>query len=168
MTQQPNWKVIANLGDVNPIEYGGYFVFEDTTGVYPPEAELLIAPDEDEDGATWLVYRFALDRCTLIDGILSDNQFHPNFPAWFAKPESERVNRPQDTTYLSNVACCFSMELEELQRLFISDSAVERAHGYRAVGDYHGFVNLDSDPLTLTRDEVTARYQDTIAELKAR
>ena len=46
---QPVWSCIANLGDVNPIDYGGYFVYIDTTGVYPPEAELLIAPSDNDD-----------------------------------------------------------------------------------------------------------------------
>jgi hypothetical protein len=157
-TQQPEWKLIAQLGDANPLDYGGYFIYEDTTGVYAPEGELLISPDSDEDGQ-WTVYRFSIDRCTLENGILSDNRFHPDSAAWFAKPESEKANRPQDTTYLSNVADFCGMPLEEMQRLFISDSPVERAHGYRAVGEYHGFDNLDQYPLTFkSREEVEARY----------
>jgi len=28
---------VANLGDANPIDNGGFFVLRDTTGVYPPE-----------------------------------------------------------------------------------------------------------------------------------
>lgn len=158
---QPNWKLIAQLGDVHPIDYGGYFVYEDTTGVYVPEAELLISPDDDE--GQWLVYRFRLNRCTLMDGVLSDNKYHPDCAAWFAKPDRERATRPQDTTYLSNVADYCGMTLEEMHRLFISESPVERAHGYRAVGDYHGFENLDSYPLTLNRAEAEERYSGELA-----
>lgn len=45
-TKQPRWKLVAQLGDVHPIDYGGYFVYRDTTGVYEEEAEVLmvIAP----------------------------------------------------------------------------------------------------------------------------
>ncbi len=43
---QPKWKLLANLGDANPIDYGGYFVYRDETGVYRDEAEKLISPDE--------------------------------------------------------------------------------------------------------------------------
>jgi hypothetical protein len=157
-TRQPEWKLLANLGDVHPIDYGGYFVYEDATGVYPAEAELLESPDSDE--GVWTVYRFTLERCTLVNGVLSDNKFHPEHAAWFAQPECGRANRPQDTTYLSNIANLYGMKLEEMQRLFISDSPVERAHAYRAVGEFHGFENLDSYPMTFkNRAEVEARYK---------
>lgn len=87
-TQQPTWKLIANLGDVHPIDYGGYFVYVDETGTYEAEAELLEVP-EDED-RTYRVYRFILDRCTLTNGVLSDNKFHPDHPA--EETKSNEVN----------------------------------------------------------------------------
>lgn len=162
---QPKWKLIANLGDRNPIDYGGYFVYIDETGVYDPEAELLEVTNENDCEATeWSVYRFSLERCTLENGILSDNKYHKDHAAWFAKPERERAERPQDTTYLKNVADCMGMELEALQAMFCSDNPIERAHAYRCVGEYHGFENLDSYPLTFTdRAEVEARYAEEIA-----
>ncbi|NCC40917.1 MAG: hypothetical protein EOM21_16010 [Gammaproteobacteria bacterium] len=43
MTNQPVWKVIHNLGDATPLEYGGAFLLVDETGVYAPE---LIVWDE--------------------------------------------------------------------------------------------------------------------------
>lgn len=169
-TNQPEWKFVANLGDAHPIDHGGFFVFEDTTGVYAPEAELLESPDSDD--GTWTVYRFSLDKCTLtltkplrphamaMDGyVLSNNKFHPEMPAWFAKPELEYLMRPQDTTYLSCVAKCHGVDLDELRRMFCSDNILERAMAYRAVGDFHGFENFDSYPLTFTeRAEVEKRY----------
>jgi hypothetical protein len=136
-------KLIAQLGDVSPIEYGGYFIYEDENGA--AEAEFLIAPSEPEDKGKWFAYRFALDRCTLINGVLSDNRFHSDKPEWFA-------------SRLEDVARFVGMELSEMQRLLISDSPVERAHGYEAIGSYHGFENLDSYPLTLTEDEARKRY----------
>ena len=167
---QPDWKLIANLGDVNPIDYGGYFVYEDTTDVYPPEAELLVSPDDDDSGEGWTVYRFCLDRCTLTPDangelILSDNSFHPDYPAWFAEPESRRRERPQDTCYLSNVAELMGQTLEQLQADFCADDPRVRAQAYLSVGSYHGFENFDSYPLTFKkRADVEARYA---AELSA-
>ena len=38
--------------------------------------------------------------------------------------------------------------------------AIERANAYRAIGQYHGEENLDSDPLTLTKEEAEERYED--------
>jgi hypothetical protein len=161
MTNQPKWKLIARLGDANPIDHGGYFVYADETCVYAPEAELLEV--EGEDAANkWTVYRFSLERCVYdhVNGILSDNKFHPNFAAWFAKPERERKERPQDTTYLSDVARSNGIETEQLIELFTSGSATERAHAYKMVGEYHGFDNLDQYPLIFTnRSEVEARYK---------
>lgn len=163
---QPKWKLIANLGDVNPIDYGGYFIYIDETGVYDPEAELLIAPeDEDEDGnGEWTIYRFELERCTYIDGILSDNRFHPELSAWFAQSPAERAERPQDTTNLANVASFIDSTEDALQTDLCSDDPIARAHAYRAIGDYHGFENFDSYPITLrNRAEVEARYAEEIA-----
>jgi hypothetical protein len=156
MTNQP---ILANLGDNDPIEYGGYFVFDD-------HAELLVVPEFDEDGeildtnddARWIVYRFDLQRCTFIDGVLSDNPYHPDKSAWFAGTAAERAARPQDTTYLENIVEDTGVELEELIEAFCSDDPVERAEAYLRVADYHGYENFDSYPLTLTRAEVEERY----------
>ena len=153
---QPDWECIAQLGDANPTEYGGYWIFRDKTGVYAPEGEYLFCPD-DEDGE-YEVYRFSLDKCTFINGVLSDNKFHPECSAWFATPEVRRDERPQDTTYLSNIASCMDSSVEELIGMFTSDDIVERAEAYRMVGEYHGFMNLDEYPLHLTRAEVERRY----------
>jgi hypothetical protein len=156
---QPHWALIANLGDVNPIDHGGYFVYRDKTGVYCEEAELLESPDDDEDG-TWRVYRFPLDVCTFTDGILSDNPYHPSVSAWFAQPESEHRARPQDTTYLSNVAECVGTDSADLTTMFCSTDPLKRAEAYRAVGEYHGFDNLDSDPIEFTdRKDIEGRYE---------
>lgn len=162
---QPKWKLIANLGDASPLEYGGYFIYEDETGVYPPEAELLEVLNEDEpdeDRLKYRVYRFILEQCTLTDGILSDNKYHPLHPAWFAEPESERTNRPQDTTYLKNVADYIGSTLEEMQSMFCSNNPLDRATAYRAIGEYHGLENLDDYPLELTRTEAIERYKDEV------
>lgn len=156
---QPDWECIAQLGDNDPIDHGGYWILRDKTGVYPEEAELLVVPDDDDDGE-YIVYRFVLERCTFIDGVLSDNKFHPDHAAWWAGTEKERKARPQDTTYLKNIADFVGMELEELVADFCSEDAVKRAMAYRAVGDYHGFDNLDSYPLTLKRREVKKRYKE--------
>ena len=168
MSKQPVWKFIANLGDAHPIKYGGLFVYVDETGVYPPEAELLVEPSDEEwhdddrkefeaDGKPhestlrWKVYRFILEPCTYINGILSDNKFHPNHPAWFAKYLhliASSSGQPDDRAFIS---------------MFLSDDPCERAWAWRAVGEYHGWENLDSYPLTLTREEVNERYKDLIA-----
>ena len=155
---QPDWECIAQLGDANPIDHGGYWILRDKTGVYPEEAELLVVPDVD--GGEYTAYRFVLEPCTYINGVLSDNPFHPDKPAWWAGTKDDRKVRPQDTTYLKNIADFIGMEVDELADHFCSDDPLQRAMAYRAVGDYHGFDNLDSYPLTMTRREVKARYKE--------
>lgn len=150
---QPVWKLVANLGDVNPLDHGGFFVYVDETGVYPPEAEVLEVnengfDDEDDDKGEWVVHRFILEPCTYINGILSDNKFHPECPAWFADD-------------IKSLATFVDMEVEELIRLFCSNAPLEQAVAWRAVGDYWGCYELDHYPLTFTsRSELKARYPD--------
>lgn len=146
-TAQPRWTMIKNLGDRSPIEYGGFFIYRDMTGQYEAEAEILDPIEENDKIARWEIRRFTLDRCTWIDGILSDNQFHPEMPAWFATPESERASRPQDTTYLADVARAAGIEDEtELRDQLCSEIPVVRAVAYREIGNYHGWDNFDAYP----------------------
>jgi len=145
---QPTWKLIANLGDANPIDHGGIFVYVDVTGAYSPEVEVLEEPTDDEgDNGTWTAYRFELTRCTFIDGILSDNAFHPDHPAWFADK-------------LAQIASTCDTPLAEL----IADLCGERgiaclANAWTDIGRVEGLDNLDHDPLTFARRiEVMRRY----------
>lgn len=140
---QPNFKCVANLGDANPIEYGGYFVLVDETGVYPAECVVLDTYNDAYADPHYDIYRFIMDKCTYIDGILSDNKFHPELPAWFANP----------IAHLDNVAKYISSTLEELIKLLCSDNPIERAMAYKALGDYHCFINFDTDPLKYKYDE---------------
>ncbi len=150
MSAQPEWKLVAQLGDANPIEYGGYFVYVDETGVYPPEAELLDAPDCDEK-QRWNVYRFILEPCTFINGILSDNRFHPDKPAWFA----DRLHA---------VAGYCDFDMEEMISALTGNDIKAKAWAWKAIGEYHGMNNLDDYPLTFNRAEVEARYAEELAK----
>lgn len=190
---QPQWKIIANLGDANPIDHGGTFVFVDETNVHTPQIEVLESvggetEDEynehdeliSEGNEKWVVYRFDIDQCTYgkmvngkwqplnhydEEGILSDNQFHPDYPAWFAEPESQRSEVPQDF-YLSSVAKYVDFDLYDLIKAFCSNDPLERAVAYKAVADYHGINNIDSYPLTFdSRKEVEKRYEAILKQL---
>lgn len=148
---QPIWKYIANLGDGTPLTYGGLFVYTDETGVYAPEMVRVEPPSDEMDldspKARWELRRAILEPCTYINGILSDNPFHPAHPVWFADD-------------IESLASFIGMESEELIALFLSSDPCERAHAWRAVGDYFGWDNLDSYPSQLTREEIEARYTD--------
>lgn len=149
-TNQPNWKFITNLDDCNPLDHGGLFVYEDTTGVYAPEMELLQPLSEDPE--EWEVRRAILEPCTFTNGILSDNKFHPDKPAWFADK-------------LESLASTMGTTVEQMIEDFTSDNAIARANAWRCVGDYFGWDNLDSYPLRFSdRAELEERYAEEIAE----
>ena len=145
---QPDWELVAQLGDTHPIEHGGLFVFVDKTGVYAPEAEHWQEPEDHvelEDG-TWEVHRFILENCTYIDGILSDNKYHPQHPAWFAKD-------------LPTLASGMGLTVDEFAAWFTSNNPVERAWAWLEVGQYWGYDNLDNYPDRYNHDEIKARVK---------
>lgn len=129
-----------------------------------PEEELEIDEDGpliDEDSEDvdqchqWLVYRFSLEPCTWENGILSDNRFHPDKPAWFAHP---RNDRPQDTTHFYDLANTSGYSEDDLVVWFTSLDPVERLKGWREVGMVHGWENLDHYPLTFNTRAGIATY----------
>jgi hypothetical protein len=140
-TQQPEWKLVAQLGDVNPIEHGGYFVFEDLTGVYAPEGETVRRTFEDK----FEIHRFILEPCTYINGVLSDNKYHPETPVWFADS-------------IGAVSSWAGVVPVEFIAALTGDNIVDKARAWYDVGSYFGFFELDSYPLIMSREEVEARY----------
>ncbi len=146
-TQQPDWRFVANLGDVNPVEHGGCFVFEDATGQYPPEMEVwennLDYKEEDTPGE-WTVFRFCLERCTYVDGVLSDNEFHREHEVWFAD-------------CVESVADFAGWEKEVLIEALCSDDARKRGVAYLDLTLYYGITSFDDTPFSLTEDEVRER-----------
>jgi hypothetical protein len=146
-SQQPVWKFVANLGDANPIEHGGYAVFVDETGVYAPECELLETP-EDTGREVWEVRRIVCDTCTLHpEGFISDNRFHPGKAAWFGSVED-----------LQELASFTGQSVADITGQFTSEDPLQRAQAWRTVGEYYGFINLDEYPRYFNREEITQRW----------
>jgi hypothetical protein len=141
MANQPKWAFVANLGDLNPLDHGGYLVYRDRTGVYPPEAVRIEPRDR-----SWYVARFVLEPCTYQDGVLSDNPFHPDRPAWFAK-DLPAIGRFMGDDGPDGV-------IEDL----CSEDPVQRALGYQAVGLYLGFHQFGDAEIVTGRVEMRRRY----------
>jgi len=145
-TNQPLWRMVANLGDVNPIEYGGMFVYIDRRKHYEPEIEVLAVLNNDQS-LSWEIYRTTLEPHTYIDGVLSDNKFHPEFPVWYADK-------------IHDVAQTVGMEDLELINLLCSQIPVERAHAYIAIADNFGWHEFDSYARTYSkRSELPRRIR---------
>ena len=143
-TQQPEWELVGTIGDVNPVDYGGGFVFRDKTVVYEPEVEY-IEPngDEPEDGVT--VYRVSMEKHTFIDGILSDNPYHPGIFVWYADK-------------LASVCKTCDCHLDELIAALCGDDPSSKAWAYETMAICWGWGEFDHYPLTLTAEEAEKRY----------
>jgi hypothetical protein len=151
MADQPKWAFVANLGDVNPLDHGGLLVYRDRTGVHPPEAVRIEPRDHDdvpeqERDRSWYVTRFVLEPCTHQDGVLSDNPYHPDQPAWFAKD-------------LHAIAASFgSCDRAALIADLCSKDPVRLALGYQAIGLYFGFHEFADADIITGRVEMRRRY----------
>lgn len=148
-TQQPEWELVGTIGDRNPVEYGGGYVFRDKTGVYDPEVEWIepmpSAPYRGS-GSGVTVYRVPMERHTYVDGILSDNSYHPDKAVWYAND-------------LDAVCRYCDCDRDELIGNLCGDDPVARAWAYETLANYHGWYEFDHYPLTLTADEAEKRYE---------
>jgi len=127
-TKQPNWELIANLGDVHPADYGGFLVYRDTTGVYGPEVEVYEPNQEEETGGT--LYRFMLET--------GDDE-------WFMDK-------------LPEVAGSCGQDVEEYRNDLKSGDPVKIALVYRGLTSYFGCFEFDQYPLTLAEKDAQERY----------
>lgn len=143
-TNQPKWRFVANLGDATPLDHGGAFVFRDATGVYG--VEMVVFEGMEDDEKTTSVSRILCERCTLTNGILSDNKSHPLYEVWFAKR-------------LHEVAEFCGMEESELQRLLCSDDPCELGFAYQILIGFHGPFEFDQYPEKMTRAEIRKYYR---------
>lgn len=146
MSKQPEWEYIANLGDASPLDYGGYFIFRDKTGVYPAEGEYY---DPDDHKA----YRILLERLE----VWADHLI----PYGFSKKELPHP-LPDYIEWFDNdipaIAETNGIDPLELQTMFTSFDTLVLAQAYRNLADYRGWIELDSYPLDLTRKEAKKRY----------
>lgn len=172
MTNQPEWKLIAMLGDVDPISYGGSFIYHDLTGVYPDECEYIDAPDSDD--GEWRIYRFILDRhkiVTITD--LATNTDHDLLVVPFncdaSWPHAIATYDEWFNRDLDKVASYVGQPIEELREAFTSSDSRIRAQAFLDIGAYHGMANLDSYPIVInSRDEIDLRYADDLREMNKR
>lgn len=139
---QPKWRCVANIGDVNPVEYGGFFVGVDENGVYDPEAIVL---DHNEDTESWTVYRFTLEAHTYQDKVLSDNPYHSNQGAWYDDKLTE---------------ICETMGIDELCLIsqLCSHNPIDRAAGYSELVLYFGPHEFDEYPLEFESEKSVRAY----------
>lgn len=132
-------KLLANLGDVNWLEYGGSLVFDDES------LHIIYAGEADDE--PYEVYRVSLDPCTYSNGVLSDNLYHPGVPAWFA-------------VTLGDVAKTTGAAVDDIIRRLCAVDVVVRGSAYLDLISFHGAYEFDSYPLVVSRVEVEQMYSE--------
>lgn len=153
-TEQPVWEFVANLGDVDVAHHGGFLVYRDTTGVYPPEVELYQA-DDDETGGT--KYRFQLEPPRFNTCSHGPSDPCPGYPSKCPNPVL------YDEWWLKDVPAVAEQcggNAAELLADLESDDVVRRASAYRDLVAYHGADEFDSYPVRLTEVEAEERYKN--------
>ncbi len=146
MTQQPEWRLAGSTGDVDPIAYGGGFIYRDATGVYPPEMTWF-EPASDEE---WKE-RGDNSRVTVYRVILEDK---PEAEWWFDR--------------LADVASFAGQQLEEMRAAAKSENLTERAWVYDSLIHYYGVEEFDSYPVTMTESEAYERFAEEMSAARKR
>ena len=163
MTQQPVWKKVGTVGDINPLDYDGGFVYVDTTGVYPPEMEYIEVQsmcDGREDGP-WKVYRVVLDPPrfkTLTEKGRTTISYSSHALPASARGDTWCWYKEWYVRDLPDVAASIGSTALHLIRGLFSKDPMRRAAVYLDMALYHGWENFDNDPMTFTdRAEIEAR-----------
>ena len=140
-------KSVAQIGDVNPIEYGGGYVFKADNET--PRLEYVHGLDETHPKA-WdldLDDLAQTDRatCTLYRVDLGGNG--QDFLDW------------HDWIDWKEISDFTSQELADYSASALDDIGA-RAQAVQDAAAYHGWINFDQYPLQLTLTELIARWKD--------
>lgn len=152
---QPNYQLVANLGDANPLDHGGFFVYKDQEGRHDPLVEWF-------DPERLQVWRFELEPLVDHKGMLVPAEMYAQrkqlpkpvgaWEVWFSK-------------HVPYAADHNGMKAAELRRLLCSKDILNRARGYQIMAeiDPQGFD--PEGPLQLaSKTEAALRYQEEIGK----
>jgi hypothetical protein len=158
-TNQPIWKLAGTVGDVNPIDYSGGFIYTDETGIYPPELEWIESEDSHKAEPTnWTVYRILLERCAMvkIDGAF--RLITANYKPDWTHPIDRYIEWFDES--IKNVSDSSGIPIADLETMLCSPDPKQLAQAYLELAQYHGWENFDSYPLKFTdRSELETRYK---------
>jgi hypothetical protein len=116
-TNQPKWQLVANLGDVNPFDHGGFFIWKDLTGKYDLEATILLLDEENEDKIQEV--RILMEKCNALDEFFADD--------------------------LDSIASFAGQDRQELIDQLASDEPIARGRAYQALTMYYNVENFGGD-----------------------
>lgn len=137
-------KILENLGDKHPLDYGGYIIYR----VRDPKIE--------GPGASWVQAEF-WDEPLEVDRDEPQKDLYEVY-RWQIEPDVFRELSWVDSW--DEVAESIGMKASKFIEMARSANPVDRALIYEAVGRHHGFENLDSYPERYTRKEMEERWPE--------
>lgn len=142
-TKQPRWKFACGIGDINPIDYGGGIVYQDTTGVYDPEL-VYFEPASDKEwhndkkNCKVTIYRLILERDITRE--------------WWYKE-------------LPEIAKYAGFEVKDIKPdMSIQDKAIL----YSDLISYFGAYEFDQYPIVMTQREAEVRYRKELKTIRSK
>jgi hypothetical protein len=139
--QRTRCRVVGELGDVNPVEYGGGFVLACTGGGRSEQThEIEIAPyGQEEEGEDGPLTVFRVDI--------------PEGDVW----EDQSWAKPRD------IARSMGMSERELRALGAAGATpLQKASAIEALAGYHGWHELDQYPLKFSPAELRRRWRSLL------
>lgn len=149
MSKQEKWRVVA-VDDSS-------CVFVDDNG---SDNSVMEVVEDLPIGKT--LYRFNIDRLTTYQGCLVT--CHIAALAQDPKGLPHPIEKYNEWFFdsLEKVGTFVSLELAEIVALLCHEDPIQRSIAYRAIGDYHGFLNLDHYP------ENVRTWKRTLGKSKAK
>ena len=173
-TKQPSWKCVGHIGDIDPIAYGGGFVYQDETGVYPPELTYFEPLSDEEwknsrESTPLTIYRLVLDppRFKTLTELGKRTILASDLPPSERGKTWEWYNEWYVDKLPSVAQTCGVTPLRLLRELF-SRKPLTRAMAYQELIAYFGPFEFDQYPLQMTEGEAYAHYAEEMKLVRTR
>ena len=160
-----SYEIRAVVGDVNPIQYGGWLIGLKESHV---DAIVIEPIDWEEtgkrqgDGIDCLTYRVALDRfklvCSVDDPINDTGFLVPDHwdNTWPWGPENhEWWDTPE---FRQNFMDAMQLPWSEFTDSICSGDSVKRALAWKEISEFYGMHELDDQPIRETEAELRKRF----------
>ena len=167
MTRQPEFEYAGHVGDVDPIAYGGGFVYVDRRGIYPPEMTWFDPSDDDlwhklEEKTPVTVSRIVLERGCIWTHAGRVPFYEPTATPGQLRVRFTKQNWRQHPQWwferLGDVARSCGVDEFEMWNVAMFGKPLELAWLYDSLIHYYGPYEFDQYPLIMTEGGCYERY----------
>jgi hypothetical protein len=140
---QPKWKIIGGVGDINPLDFDGGFVYIDETGIYDPEI-VYFEPASDEQWEKFSNEGKEDELPVLVYRVIIEND---SSKEWWYKD-------------LDEIQSYAGWSKESLKQVIKERNPLHMAALYMDLIRYYGAEEFDSYPIKMTVKEAEEKYKD--------